>query len=1066
MSRCAACDQDLPRAARFCPACGSAVRHEASPVASLLERRHLTVMFCDVVGSTGLSQVLDPEALHDVMRSYQTTCASEVAHHDGYVAQYLGDGILAFFGYPRAHEDDAARAVRAGLGVLERLHRLNEQVARAHGVHLSIRIAVHSGLIVLDARGPGPEEASALGHPMNVAARLQEAAEPDTLVVSDETRRLIEGRFVMKEVGQHRFRGLDYALRVHRVMQETGREERLDRIEGGGLTPFVGRQEECAILRDLWERARSGTGQVALVRGEPGMGKSRLLRQLRGELRDGSVVWAEARCSAYHEHSAFYPVIHLIEESFEVGRGETPSFEQVEESFRLSGLDLPQNVPIVAELLSLPVPNRYEPLSLTAEIKRERTFEVLLNWVLATARVQPAVFVMEDLHWADASSKRLLRMLAERTHEVPLLLLLTARPEYEPDWTPFEHETRLELQALERPHAEEMITCIAKGRVVPPETLKDLFRKTDGVPLFLEELTRATLESGLIGETASPGVPGARIPTTLQDSLMARLDRLGPARGVAQLASVIGREFTREMLQAIHPGESGSLDHLLAQLISEGIVVEGTDSGDPEYAFRHSLIRDAAYESMLRRNRRGLHKRIAQTLLQRYPESVDNEPEILARHFQAAGLFDEALFYLNRAGERAMGRCAYEEALHHLEQGLAVLPQLEPAGERAHHELALRVTLGTVYFTTQGFGSEAVHSTFDRARAIHDDLGEEITKEVLHGLWTYALVRCEDERAAALLPDFERLAQRTGDPVAALTGHSILGVYAFCTARYESARRHFELALPYHDTPEFERWAREYGYDGALHSYGYCASALWALGYPQRAVALCAELDAAAERRRTPHFESAALMWRASLARNRGEVELARRISSQLLGLAAEQRMPVAMALASVMLGWATAESGDPETGIQQIQGGIRLYDMAGISSSSYLYHGALAEAQLLASRVEEGLVSAERALTACLEHPLMRYNLPSALRIQATLLRRKSLPGAEQNLRRAIEEARSTGAVSFELEAALDLARMRLEDGKPGDAGDILAHVYGRFDEGHDTRPLQQAAELLGQLS
>ncbi len=1059
---CKACQEELPKGARFCPSCGVRVLPggEAAPTRRL-ERRHLTVMFSDIVGSTRLSAALDPEAFHDVIRSYQTTCASEIARHEGYVAQYLGDGILAFFGHPVAHEDDAARAVRAGLGVLARLHELNERVQAAHGVHLSVRLAVHSGLIVLDSEREGPEDASALGHNMNLAARMQEAAAPDTLVVSDATRRLIEGRFEVEAPTVHALKGVDRPVHVCRVLREEPR--RIDR-DGGRLTPFVNRERETALLLERLERARGGGGgQLVLIRGEPGMGKSRLVRVVYDSAAS-TTRWIEARCSAYHEHSVLYPIVQLLEEQLRWSRSDLPgSLERLEDACRESGIDPHEYVPLVAELLSFPLPETYAPMRLTAEMKRERTFELLCQWLLARGRAGPVVFLMEDLHWADASTRALLERLALRLQESPLLVLLTARREFEPTWQGTERELRIELGPLDRSSAEELVARLAEGRTLSRDAVAALLTKTDGVPLFLEEMTREALEvgQGVIGSPRSFGIGETEIPQTLQDSLMAQLDRIGRPRSLAQLASAIGREFSLEMLRAILPEDSDDLDQMIARLVEAGIFVRAEDPSGARYSFRHALVRDAAYESMLRARRRTLHERIALTLTTWFPAIAAAQPEVVAHHFSVAGSVSDAITYLGRAGELALARCAYQEATHHLERGLELIQQLSDPLEGMRRELKLRTTLGTVYFSSQGYGVDVVQSTFERARTLFQELGEEVSLEVLNGLWSYNFVRCNADAAADLLPHFQRLIG-AGDPASRVAGHAVVGLYSFYTGDFVRALELLEAALPYYDTAEYRSFVEKYGYDAGIEVFGFCSIIQWVLGYPERAARSCAALEAAAARVANPQSQATALLWRLELARSCGEVDVASDVTQRILALAQAQRMPLYLAVGTLMEGWVRSERGEFDAGLERIEMALGIYELAGIVTSYNFYQSLRAEAQLAAGRIDAAVRTIERASKTC-DLPLMRYNRPNVLRVQGRLLHQCGDPdGAVRALRESIEVAKPLGARALELEAALIWAQIERGAGTRGAGHLELARVYASFDEGFATRPLQRAAALL----
>ena len=620
------------------------------------ERRQLTVLFCDLVDSTALSSQLDPEDLREVVRAYQDTCAKVIARFEGHIAQYLGDGLLVYFGYPLAHEDDAQRAVRAGLGIVEALGQLNTHLGQERGVHLAVRLGIHTGLVVVgDVGGGARQEQLALGETPNLAARLQGLAAPNTLVISAATFQLLGGFFACQPLGTPLLKGLAQPLAVYRVLYESMARSRLEAASSTGWTPLVGREQEIGVLRERWAQVKDGLGQVVLLSGEAGIGKSRLVQVLTDQVAAEPRAWlTPCQCSPYHQHTALYPLIDLLERVvLRFDREESPQQKvgKLEGFLVQYGLPLAEAVPLFAAFLSLPLPADYAPLTMSPEQQKQQTLHALLTILLRIAAQQPVLFVMEDLHWVDPSTLELLSLLVDQGPTACILALFTFRPDFPPPWTGRAHLTQLTVNRLPQRQAVEVIRQVAHGKVLPPEVVEQIVAKTDGVPLFVEELTKMVLESGLLQEQderyvlTGPLHPLA-IPATLHDSLMARLDRLAAVKALAQLGATLGREFSYALLHAVAPWEEGIVHQGLHQLVAAEFLYQRGVPPQATYTFKHALIQDAAYQSLLRSTRQQYHQRIAQALEAQFPETVATQPELVAQHYTAAGL--------HRAGRRLL----------------------------------------------------------------------------------------------------------------------------------------------------------------------------------------------------------------------------------------------------------------------------------------------------------------------------------------------------------------------------------------------------------------------------
>ena len=656
-------------------------RLSADHTAPEAERRQLTVLFCDLVESTALSSQLDPEDLREVVRAYQTTCAEVIQRFEGHIAQYLGDGLLVYFGYPQAHEDDAQRAVRTGLGIVEAMATLNSSLGQRPGVRLAVRVGIHTGVVVVGEMGSGGrQEQLALGDTPNITARLQGLAAPDTVVISAVTQRLIQGYFTCHDLESQTLKGVATPLQVYQVVRETEIQQRFDVAAARGLTPLVGREHEVGILRERWAQVQAGRGHIVVLSGEAGIGKSRLVQVVKDEIIGAATLRIEYRCSPYHQHSALYPVITHLERVLALRQDDTQEdrLGKLEEALRPYTLPLTEVVPLLAALLAVPLPASYPPLTLSPQRQRQKTLEALLAWLLALTERQPVLFVVEDLHWIDPSTLEFLTLLVDQGPTARLLTLLTCRPEFQPPWGLRTHLTPMALQRLPQSQVEAMIARVTGGKALPPVVLQQVVTKTDGVPLFVEELTKTVLESDLVRETEehyelTGPLPPLAIPATLHDSLMARLDRLATVKAVAQLGAVLGRTFAYELLQAVTPLDEASLQQALVRLVDAELLYQRGIPPQATYLFKHALIQDAAYQSLLKSSRQQYHQRIAQVLEAQFPGLVETQPELVAQHYTAAGCAEQAVLYWQRAGQQASDRSANLEAISHLTTGIELL---------------------------------------------------------------------------------------------------------------------------------------------------------------------------------------------------------------------------------------------------------------------------------------------------------------------------------------------------------------------------------------------------------
>jgi TOMM system kinase/cyclase fusion protein len=1054
-------------------------RLPAEPPAPGAERRQLTVLFCDLVDSTALASQLDPEDWREVVRAYQDTCAKVIARYEGHVAQYLGDGLLVYFGYPLAHEDDAPRAVRAGLGMVEAMRQLNARLSQEHGVQLDVRLGIHTGQVVVGEIGGGARhEQLALGGTPNVAARLQGIAAPNTLVISAATLPLLGGFFACQPLGTPLLKGLSQPLAVYRVLYESMARSRLEAIGSAGLTPLVGREQEVALLRERWSQVKDGLGQVVLLSGEAGIGKSRLVQVLTEQVAAEPRAWlTPCQCSPYYQNTALYPLIDLLEHvALRFEREEPPDQKRRKlEGFLVQyGLPLAEAVPLFAALLSLPLGADYAPLTVSPEQQKQQTLHALLTILLRIAAQQPVLFVIEDLHWVDPTTLELLSLLVDQGPTARILALFTYRPDFSPPWTGRSHLTQVTLTRLPPRQAAELSGRVAHRKTLPAEVVAQVVAKTDGVPLFVEELTKMVLESGLLqereeGYALTGPLPPLAIPATLHDSLMARLDRLATVKALAQLGATLGREFAYDLLQAVSPWDEGTLQRGLQQLVAAEFLYQQGLPPEATYRFKHALIQDAAYQSLLRSTRQQHHQRIAQVLEARFPETAETQPELQAHHYTEAGIHAQALPYWQQAGQQAIERSANLEAIGHLTTGLEALKMLSDTPERTHQELTLHTALGVPLQATKGLGAPEVGQIYARARELCQQVEE--TPQlfpVLRGLWEFYELQGALQTARELGGQLLTLAQRLQAEELMLVAHNVLGDTLVWLGEFAVAREHLEQGIALYNPQQYRSHAFLYGYDSGVHGLSFGAWALWYLGYPDHALRRIHEALTLAQDLSHPFSLAFALAFAAWLHQLRREGQAAQERAEAAIALATDQGFPFWESWGTVLRGWAVAEQGQSAEGITQMRQGIAAWRATGAELQVPYYLALLVEAYGRAGQAAEGLRVLAEALTA-VHKTGERQHEAELHRLKGELLLTQDVPDepeAESCLRQAVNVARRQQAKSLELRAAKSLSRLWQQQGKRTEAHALLAPVYSWFTEGFDTADLREAKALLRELS
>jgi len=1041
------------------------------------ERRQLTVMFCDLVESTKLSSQLDPEEYRDVVRAYQQVCSAVIIRFDGHIAQLLGDGVLVYFGYPSAHEDDAQRAVRTGLGILTAMGDLKTRLQQAQGIQLAIRVGVHTGLVVVGAMGGGSrQEQLALGEVPNLTARLQGLAQPNTVAISEVSYRLVQGYFDCEALGAQTLRGVAEPIHVYRVLQESGARGRLDVVHARGLTPLVGREQEVGLLVERWEQVKAGQGHVVLLTGDAGIGKSRLVQILKEHVAQEPHTRWECRSSSYYQNTTLFPLTDLFQRLLRFQAEDTPDvkWEKLAQMLNQYRLPVEETVPLLAPLVSLSLSEeRYPLLNLSPPRQRQKTLETIVAILLELAERQPVLFILEDLHWTDPTTLALLNLVIEQIPTASLLTLLTCRPTFQPSWHHRSYLTEMTVHRLSPTQVEQIVTRMTDGKTFPAEVLQQISTKTDGVPLFVEEITKSLLESGQLkaidGHYELAGsLSTFAIPATLQDSLMARLDRLVTAKAVTQYAAVIGRQFPYALLQTVSQLDEAMLQHELGRLVEAEIVYQRGVPPHATYVFKHALIQDAAYASLLKSTRQQYHERIAEVLEAQFPETAEAQPELLAHHYTEAGITEKAVYYWHRAGQNAIQRSAHVEAISHLRTGLELLQTLPETRERVQQEVDMHIILGASLLATKGHAVPEVEQTYLRAQHLcaHLDNPRQLFS-VLRGLWNCYAVRAELQTAHALGEQLLTLAQQVQDSRMLVAAHRALGGILYHLGAVAAAHTHFAQGIALYDPQQHRAAAFLYGEDSGVLCCSFAAWALWYLGYPDQGLARSQEAVTLAQQSAHPFSLGFTLCWAAVFHQYRREVHCTQERAEAAIVLAQEQGFPTWMVYGVILHGWALVHQGQVKEGIGQIQQGLMAWRATGAENLRPYYLALLTEVHGMMRQPEAGLAVLAEALTQ-VDTTGERVYESELYRLKGELLLQQSSDNqaeAESCFHHALDIARNQQAKSLELRAATSLARLWQQQGKREEARQLLGDVYGWFTEGFDTADLKDAKALLDTL-
>ena len=1033
------------------------------------ERRQLTVMFCDLVGSTALSSRLDPEDLREVISAYQSCVAGVISRHHGFVAKYMGDGVLVYFGYPRAHEDDAERAVRAALSIIDAVGRLDVQLTK-----LQARVGIATGLVVVgDLIGEGSaQEQSVVGETPNLAARLQALAEPDAVVIAAGTRRLVGDLFEYRDLGAVEVKGIAGPVRAWQVLRPSAVASRFEALRGSALSRLVGRDEEIDLLMRRWARAQTGDGQVVLVSGESGIGKSRITAALEERVQAKPHFRQRYFCSPYRQHSALYPLIDQMARAARLAPVDPPAYKLEKlEALLARGSPPDEDIALIVDLLSTPSSERHPLPNLSPQRKKERTLEALIGRLKSLARRRPVLIIFEDAHWIDPTSRELLDLTVERVRNLPVLMLVTFRPEFQPPWTDEPHVTMLVLNRLDQPSRAALVREIVGGKALPDNVVAQILERTDGVPLFIEELTKSVVESGLLREEEGGYVldgplPALAIPTSLHASLMARLDHLAPVRRVAQIGAAFGRWFRYTSIRAVCGLPEDELQASLARLVASELVFQNGMPPDAIYTFKHALVQDAAYTSLLRTTRQELHQRIAEALESLSPELIDSQPELFVRHYIEAGFVEKSVFYLSKAGHKSVARAAIVEAAAHFQKGLDQLALLPNRPERQRQELEFCSALSAALRAAKGQGAPETGHAYARARVLWEGLGSPSEfLQIPYGQSRYHAHRGELELARRLDEDLLRLSRQRNDTAGLILGHLSSGVNLMFAGMFAASRSHLEKALALYDPISHRSLVQQAGVHPHVFSQAYLGNALFCLGFPDQALARSAANIPEARKLAHPPSLAGGLAIGARLLSLVGDDTALEEWVSELFAMATEHGFPHWRTQAEIYRGWVKVKNGDMPGGMSLLRSGSTAYHTSGVELFVPHYTELLASACEIAGQMEEALTLADRALQI-VERTGERWLEAELCRHKGQMLVRQGHPeAAQQHYHKALHIAEEQDAKLWELRAAVSLARLRRDQGRRAEARDLLAPVYGWFTEGFDTPDLKEAKALLDEL-
>lgn len=1052
----------------------TSVANPATSPSSLLQQREaefrqITVMFCDLVGSTHLSETLDPEDLQKLIDAYRAECNTAISRYGGEVARYFGDGVMAFFGWPRAHEDDALRAVHAALEIVSKVSKISGTVT------LACRVGICSGPVIVGeiANSTTSWSMDAVGETPNIAARLQGLATANTVLITESTRRLVSAAFDLQDLGLQELRGVTEPVHVYRVHAAKYAASRFEAAHAESLTPLAGRSSELSLLLDRWEKVKEGDGQVILLSGIPGVGKSRLIHELKSHIQEEPHLFLLHQCSPYHSQSAFFPVIEQIEQAAHLIAREAdadkiaklraylprPADSSVEPLF------------LIAKLLSISTENHRELSELTPQQIKNRTISALVDMLLAFASQSPTVCVFEDAHWLDPSTLELLELILSRIDRARLLLIVSCRPEFRPTWIGHPNITIHSLTRLSQTEVKNMIQNLLRGANIPQQLVDQIIQKTDGIPLFIEELTNSILSTplqtrGTFERTAQPAL--LRVPETLTDALMERLDRVAPSRKLAQIAAVIGREFSYDLLSAASLIDEDDMQSALSLLEQADIIYRVGISPSVRFAFKHALLRDAIYDSLLRSKKQQIHADIATILEKDYPELAENQPEVLAYHFQEAGDHQPAIHCWLVSGQRALTRSANVEAIASFRRALQLLNALPETPDRNKQEIDIQLALGIPLIAVQGYASAETREAFLRARTLCLGLGD-IPEyfQALFGLWGHSWMCGKNDDALRMADEFLSRSRAVSDTVLQMVAHRVMGSTLLTTGNFKSSANHFEQTIRLSTGKGKQSLSNLYMVEPQTASLLLLSWDLWFLGYPDQSLSRVSEALVLAQDLGHPYTVAFAHYMASVVHLLRGDAPHAFESAEKSLVMSQEQRFSLYVILSRISRGRAVGELGRLKEARAEIALGIDEARRSGVGFMLPMMDSWLADVHAKAGENEYALSIVERALANIgdvtgrpWESELHRQRAQILLTLDAS-----KVSEAESYLKKSIEVARGQSAKSLELRAATSFAELWRTQGKPDEARALLEPICRWFSEGAETTDLRRARDAQSAL-
>jgi class 3 adenylate cyclase/tetratricopeptide (TPR) repeat protein len=1022
------------------------------------ERRQVTVLFSDLVGSTALANEIDPEDMSALIKRYQDVCAGAIARFDGFIAKFMGDGVLAYFGYPQAQEDAAERSVYAALAIIDGLGQLKGPDGQA----LATRVGIATGLVVIgDIIGTGAaREHSIVGETPNLAARLQSVAEPNSILVSQSTYHLLGRQFDYQNLGEQTLKGFASPVKVWRVLREAAVASRFASGHAARTGRFIGRVQEIGLLLDRWQLAKECEGQVVFLSGEPGMGKSRIVDALFERIADHPYYHLVHQCSPYHTNSALHPVIRQFERSAGITLEDSAAVKLEKLEALLSATDNLSDTTrnLFAELLSIPLDDRYPPLELAPPQRKIATIAAIVHQLSRLAEQKPVLFVLEDAHWIDPTTQDLITRVIDSIASMCVLVLITARPEFLSPWTGRDHVTSLALSRLSKTQCAELIAGVALDQGFRPALIEDIVAKTDGVPLFIEELTKAIMES------TTPDRPA--VPATLQDSLMARLDRLGPAKEIAQVAAVIGQQFSYALLEMVSPASAADVASGIARLVDAGLAFPQSRASEPSYSFKHALMRDVAYDNLLRGRRQQIHERVGRALAEHFPAVAEGEPELLAQHFARAGLADLACNYYERAGDRAAARSNFAEAVAHFSAGLQQVAQWAEGSDRSQRELALLLKMGPPIAILEGQQSRPLEEIYQRAAKIGTTLNDQTAVfKATWGLWYTALVARNLAKARDRAQELVTLGRQSSNADLLLEAFHCRWGTAFFRGDVGTALDDSREGVARYDRAQHSWMGAVFG----GHDPGVCAHCVQAMtlclsGTLGQVNSCLEQALSLADALKHPHSLAHALQNAALAHQLSGNHEALDRVSQRAIELADKYNFPPQRAHAVMLSGWLQAVGQDSEQGLELME--TEFARGAAIGPLFRFYAALLAEARAKFAKVSDALTVLQWAIESVTE-PGIGFGVPELYRLQGTCLLRLDSPKEEEamtSLQMAVDIAKQQNAALFQLKAAIDMANAANSIGQPERGLQPLRDSCANLPEGFDAPVLNEAKVLLSQ--